>query len=95
MCYFGYEYIIDFCLLFAVLFDFQGASAFVLHLAGALEDQGQNWVGKGVVISVRVWCILGACTDQWKLVVRCVLRACWLPVLTNGSSWFGVCLVTC
>ena len=47
-----------------------------------------------------VRCVLGACTDEWELVVRCVywpmeargsVRA-WVRVLTNGSSWFGTCL---
>ena len=56
--------------MFAVSFDFQGASVFVLHLAAALEDQGKNWVGEGVVISVR-----GS--------VRVWVRV-WVRVLNNG-----------
>ena len=32
---------------------------------------GSSWFG------TCLGACLGACTDQWKLVVRCVLSACW------------------
>ena len=54
-------------------------SCLVRELTNGCLDLGACWLRVGCVFSacwVCVRCLLGVCTDQWKLCIRCVLDAC-------------------
>ena len=78
-----------------------------------MEARGSVRVWVSVLTNGNSWfdACLGACNEQWQLMVRCVCGCVFgcvywpmgargsmrflVRVLTNGSSWLGACFGAC